>query len=226
MSRTGWATGGRDGIACAKVGNVRRLVRIEPVSWFDLPDHDQQVVQAIYEAVFPARERRPLDLVMASPARVWVARRDDRLVGFAVATVLGATGVGLLQYLAVTPPEQSVGIGSALLAELARDLPVDGVLLEVEPPSGEGASAQARRRLTFYERWGAQPLECLTDYFMGDFAEPGGRLPMLLLWKPVATIEPPKGGRLRAVLEAIFDSEYAAVAGPGHLADLLAKVRC
>lgn len=205
---------------------VGRLLRIEEVSWPGLSGHDKQGVRLIYEEVFPSWERRPLESVMVSRARLWAARRDNRLVGFAVATVLEAVDAGLLQYLAVAPPEQSGGVGSALLAVLARKLPVAGVLVEVEPPSGEGDTVQARRRLAFYERWGARRLECLREYFMADYADPGQRIPMLLLWKPLAVVEPPRGPKLRAILEAIFENSYSWVAGPGHLADLLANVRC
>jgi len=163
---------------------------------------------------------------MTSGARVWAARRADDVIGFAAAAVFKGVGAGLLRYLAVTPPEQSSGVGSALLAALARDFPVDGVLIECEVPGRTGDMVQATRRLAFYERWGAQRLECLEDYFMADFSKPGERIPMVLLWKPLMAVEQPRGQRLRAALEAIFESSYANVAGAGHLADLLANVRC
>jgi GNAT superfamily N-acetyltransferase len=198
--------------------------RINEVSWPGLPDHDRESIRLIYEDVFPPTERRPFESLTASGTRVWVARRADHVIGFATAIVFERVGAGLLRYLAVTPPEQSRSVGSTLLAVLARDLPVDGVLIEVEVPSLAGV--MAKRRLAFYERWGAQRLECLEDYFMADFSKPGERIPMILLWKPLAAAEQPRGQRLRAALEAIFESAYTDVAGADHLADLLANVRC
>jgi len=197
---------------------------INEVSWPELPDHDRESIRLIYEDVFPPTERRPFESLMTSEVRGWVARRADEVIGFATVVVLKRVGAGLIQYLAVTPPEQSGGVGSTLLAVLARDLPVDSIVLEIEVPAL--ADVMAKRRLVFYERWGAQRLECLEDYFIVDFSKPGERIPMELLWKPLAAIKQPIGQRLRAVLEAIFEAEYADVAGAGHLADLLANVRC
>ena len=121
---------------------------------------------------------------------------------------------------------QGEGVAQRLTADLARARAVGGILLEIEEPDGVSAAAQARRRLGFYERWGATGLECLRDYFVVDFADPTCRIPMRLLWRPVNEAEQPRGDVLRAALRAIFDSEYSAVAPGGFLDHLLAQVIC
>ena len=197
------------------------------VSWADLTWEERAGVESIYLDSFPPEERRSLDAATSAGSRLWIARRGTDLVGFGMVAVLEPARAALLQYLAVRSNARSAGIGAQLLDTIAVDLreegSVDGVLIEIEDPFGEGST---RWRLRFYQRCGAARLECLAQYFMADFVKPR-RIPMVLLWKPLAeTSRQLTGDRLRAALRGIFYSEYSEVADGDFLEDLLAAVTC
>jgi len=202
--------------------------QITEMSWSDLRSADKKGIEGIYRDSFPPEERRPLEAVIAG-SRLWIVRSGNDLLGFATVATFAAARSALLQYLAVAPPERSTGVGSQLLevlaADLAREGSVDGILIEIEDPFDGGVSDEARRRLRFYRSCGADRLGCLRSYFMADFAQPG-RIPMMLLWRPLTEAEPPAGTSLRAALHGIFESEYSEVADQTFLADLLAEVIC
>lgn len=201
--------------------------RVEELPWTGLSIDEQDDFSAIYRESFPPEERRPLESLISTGTRVWVVRHDRRVLGLAMVAMLESAGVALLQYLAVAPSERSTGLGTRLLDALADDLGdepgIRGVLIEIEVPGR--TDGEAARRLRFYQRWGASPVACLRDYFIADFTG-SGRLPMVLLWKPLTGGDQPTGDRLRVVLRSIFRSEYAEYADVAFLPDLLAEVVC
>lgn len=203
---------------------------VAEVVWCDLAHDHQVIIETIYHDIFPPEERRPLSLVMATGCRIWLARHHDEVIGFATAIELESIGAGYLQYIGVSPSVQSSGAGSALLSAVADTFSMDprigGILLEIEDPFIDGATVQAKRRALFYKRWGARPLDCLRRYFIADFENPKNRIPMTLLWKPLRSADQPRGDTLRAAVAAIFESEYADVAGSGHLDDLFTEIVC
>jgi GNAT superfamily N-acetyltransferase len=150
-------------------------------------------------------------------------------VGFATVATLRPARAALLQYLAVAADARSRGVGTQLLESVAHTLHneggLDGILIEIEDPHPDDSTDQARRRLRFYQRAGAQLLHCLRHYFSADFTA-DGRIPMLLLWRPLADVDPPTGDALRVALREIFSSEYADAADRDFLDDMLAEVIC
>lgn len=170
-------------------------LRVVDERWSALRVADKRAIHAIYEQTFPPKERRDWECVISTGCRLWTARYSHVIVGFATAVPLGDTRIALLQYLAVSPAVQSRGIGSALLAglsgQLAAEQRIKGLLLEIEDPLDINASARSKDRLTFYERWGAEQVNCVRGYFMTDFSNPTCKIPMLLLWKPLVRVEQP-----------------------------------
>jgi GNAT superfamily N-acetyltransferase len=205
---------------------------VQRVTWVSLSESDADAIRTLYEGAFPASERRILAEVVATAQWLWVSKTGDTVTGFATASALSSVNSALLQYLAVAPRFQSAGIGSLLLAYIERDLrcaekPLDGIYVEIEPPSGPDEGSQSKRRFEFYLRWGAEPVVCIPEYFIADFSSvPPGRLPMLLLWRPLNVADQPRADRLRDALSDIYRSEYSRYADPDFLADILDRVRC
>ncbi len=188
-----------------------------------------RTIEQIYERVFPPAERRPLRDVLQANSRSWLAHRRTDIVGFALAAVLKETNTALLQYIGVAPDTQSHGVGTSLLHEMYRDFAmtgVDAILLEIEDPDSPGADHRTVRRLAFYRRWGAERLACMNRYYIPDMTDPGHRLSMLLLWRPLETSPQPSGTALKSILTDIFMNEYAHIADMQHLSDLHQEVRC
>jgi GNAT superfamily N-acetyltransferase len=206
--------------------------QVQLVAWGSLHEADAEAIRALYEEAFPATERRVFAEVVATCDRMWVAKSGADVTGFATAAVLPNANSALLQYLAVATPFRSAGIGSLLLAHIERDLcrpetALDGVYVEIEPPNGPEENSEAKRRLAFYVRWGAEPVTCMPEYFIADFSsESAARVPMFLLWRSLNGDGQPKGDRLRAALSDIYESEYSGCADANFLPDILGRVRC
>ena len=112
------------------------------------------MVFSIMERSFPLEEYRPYaaqKALLDDPAyAIYVAKREDRIVGFAAVWEL--ENVLFLEHLAVEPGCRNDGIGSKLLGYFAKMRSC----LEVEPPETD----LARRRIGFYQRNG---------YFFNDY---------------------------------------------------------
>ncbi len=111
---------------------------------------------------FPADELRPLSAILsmrrAGLYDVLGAYDGGELVGYALTYCPREGGVLLLDYLAVEPHARSRGVGSAMLSLLrSHYAPRAGALLiECERPTAARDEAEARRRIRFYQRGGAE----------------------------------------------------------------------
>ena len=105
---------------------------------------------ALYEAAFPANERRDAEWQARALAQdayyMCAAAEDGALCAIAFYWMHG--GELFLEHLAVAPGLRGRGIGAALLREI-RELP-GKLILEIEKPD----DAETQRRLRFYEREG------------------------------------------------------------------------
>ena len=104
----------------------------------------------LYEAAFPANERRDTEWQARALARdtyhMCAATEDGKLLAIAFYWTHGEEL--FLEHLAVEPELRGQGIGAAVLREI-WDLP-GKLVLEIEKP----VDAATRRRLRFYEREG------------------------------------------------------------------------
>jgi N-acetylglutamate synthase-like GNAT family acetyltransferase len=188
-------------------------------------------LEEIYTSSFPAEERADFDQLDRHSDALWVVSEPGvRIVGFATVVSLPQSRTILLQYLAVRMENRGRGVGTMILDTLAIGLAQAkdsrGVVLEVEDPDSSANPAVATRRIAFYQRWGARKLQCLSDYFMPSFANPGERVAMTLMWRPIATEIEPAGDSLRALLAELCQVEYSLDVASEHVMDLVSGVRC
>jgi GNAT superfamily N-acetyltransferase len=185
----------------------------------------------IYEAVFPADDRETTEKVVGGingrRMRCIAARRDGRLLGFAVLLPLTgrARGIHYLVYLGVDPELQSAGLGGRLLRGCADAGAALGVVLEIEDPTIVGApnTEQRWKRVAFYERNGAAFVQGAPDYRAPNFSRANGTLPFKLMWLPTGVREL-RGDLLRACVEAIMVEGYRLEPGDPLVRSNLARL--
>lgn len=111
---------------------------------------------------FPPDELRPLSAILsmrrAGQYDALGAYDSGELVGYALSYCPKEGSILLLDYLAVEPHARSRGVGSAMLSLLQSYYAprADALLIECERPKAARDEAEARRRIRFYQRGGAE----------------------------------------------------------------------
>lgn len=172
----------------------------------------------LIEVSFPPAEREPfahfLQAVEAGYYHLYLAVEGADLLGFAAINPLDCAGVFLLSYLAVDPGARSGGIGGRLLDHVHGDLKAKGgrgLLLEIESlaEATPDPADPRRRRLAFYRRHGAIPLDF--PYSVPDLSDPTfqKQLRMDLLWLPAAPGTPMLSpAEIRGCVRSIYLDDY------------------
>lgn len=195
------------------------------------PSHTERL-RRIYVQSFPAEQR---SLVAEISRRIHdqhcsmhVAFADGEPVGFAVWAGLPNAQAAALEYLAVDASRRSLGLGGQLLERVAATVEHQsglGIIFEVEPtePGSDQASDRARR-VAFYRRHGARPIDAAPDYAMPSFTG-GPPKPMTLFWLPVQGPSQPKGELLRSLVTDLYAVSYGKSAGDQLVARSLDALR-
>lgn len=141
---------------------------------------DWPTIWRIYEASFPAGERRKLDgqeAIIGIPnyfLELW--RNDEK-------TVVGFTATWIyekfrfLEHFAVDSALRSAGYGKRILTEWMRR-PGPVILLEIDPPTDE----ISRRRCGFYKRLGY--LDNDFEHSHPSYQDGTGKVPLVLMSYP------------------------------------------
>ncbi|NSL88614.1 GNAT family N-acetyltransferase [Chitinophaga sp. Mgbs1] len=112
----------------------------------------EEAVRELYEASFPLEEKRPWDslseLLKHDRLRLLTLDKEGVFGGFLFYWQL--PDYFFIEYFAVHPDMRGGGTGSHVMRLLEEQ--TGGIVLEVEPP----LTAQAVRRIAFYERLGYQ----------------------------------------------------------------------
>ena len=137
----------------------------------------------IYNASFPAEERRPYrnaaaldDFIKRQNGRFAITAAiddNDALLGFITLWQL-KDGVTYVEHFAVDETSRGHNIGSRLLAHVLATSPY--ILLEVERPEDD----LTRRRISFYQRHGFT-LHTDYPYFQPPYATGLNSVPLLLM---------------------------------------------
>lgn len=153
-------------------------------------------VLTIYESSFPLSEQMKFSELVKSIIKgerfIWIAKKNGKVLGFAITKILSSVRVIFLEYFAVANDSRNRGIGTSLLQRMVSDLRTmkgaDGIIFEVEPPTTDGdpTKAWAKRRINFYLRNGAVLLG-VNSYQMPNLSS-GGTLPMKLMWIPLNSL--------------------------------------
>ncbi|MFO1015545.1 MAG: GNAT family N-acetyltransferase [Caulobacteraceae bacterium] len=177
---------------------------------------------AIYEAAFPASERRTaadLAAMLARPDyRMVVMEEAGAVTGFASVQALDEPAIAQLDYIATAPGLRNGGRGAALFAaaaELARGRPL---LVEVDSDREDCADRALRaRRKGFYARLGCRTIEGLDSRLGLDAAGPQPLMDLMVLG-PL----PGSADELRAWLVAVFVEVYGQAADDPRIDEMMA----
>jgi GNAT superfamily N-acetyltransferase len=189
----------------------------------------------LYDASFPASERDPAPVVLATaePGVGFVVRAsaDGNTIGLAVAHLLRAAASTFLVYLAVDPDRRSQGVGRILFEETvrtgaaelqARGSTPEGAVWEIDDPSEPVDPAELAirlRRRTFFENLGGRALA--TRYVQPPI---DGRteVPMQLMFWPGAGVSLPTAPETAHLVRAIYFEKYHDMNGiPGGILERL-----
>ncbi|WZL82303.1 GNAT family N-acetyltransferase [Vallitaleaceae bacterium 9-2] len=139
---------------------------------------------------------------------------DEQLIGYALVYKSKAMRALWLDFLAVLPSAQSKGYGTVFFESIinAYQADYDGMYLEVEIPEKDNVNQQ--RRITYYERLGAQILPM--DYWLptqdGAFA-----MYLMYVGKKEATLE-----RTVQTIEDVFAYIHKSAPDTSHI---IAKIK-
>lgn len=192
-------------------------IQFEKWSGASVPQELVKQVWTIAEDSFPPEEREPclafLEPIENGRSTLYIARQEEKMVGFTKLTHLGRSAIYFMEYLAVDRKFRNRSIGSTIIAFLRQDLqgqPNAGMLLEVEPPQmAEGQERQLReRRIRFYQRHGAARILDHDAYRMPSTIDEGS-LWMHLMWLPFRAGDlPPANLSLKGLLNLLFQESY------------------
>jgi len=178
-------------------------------------------LRAIMLESFPPEEIVDFDdwLKQIAEGKIWlyVAKMHRTMVGVASVVPWVNSDTHLLECLAVGREHRNQTIGAQLLQHVVKSLralgTVSGIIWEVESDDTDEIPDAERdlrkRRIAFYERNGAQVVECAPRYRSFNAIVGGEPLKMKLMWLPLNDkAEPPRGAKLRECVVGIHTLDY------------------
>jgi acetoin utilization deacetylase AcuC-like enzyme/GNAT superfamily N-acetyltransferase len=217
------------------------MIRIRPVYSRAQPADRSRVRQAqqILRESFPS-EADHADLIptlLAEPTRfrcrsVLLVAEDTggQVKAFALVSHFPDSNTTFLDFLAARKGIRGGGLGGAVY-EAAREYALAigsaGLLMEVWPDDPEHLHdqrflAENRRRLRFYERYGARPVVG-TDYEKHSPNPP--EPPAVLVYDPLNGDRPLSRRTARKAIRDILEHKYGHVAPPGYIDRIVKSVR-
>ena len=155
---------------------VSAVVELSLRAWAPVHESMAEVLGDVINAmVYPDWAAQQADDVRAicedTAATVWITESGGRPAGF-VAIRIGPDGTGEIEMIAVDPPAQGQGIGTALTQFAMRVMRDSGVRLAIVATGGDPGHAAARRT---YEKAGFTGLPLVRYYARLDPQPPGPR---------------------------------------------------
>ncbi|MBK8976229.1 MAG: histone deacetylase family protein [Planctomycetes bacterium] len=204
--------------------NRREIATVQQTLRERLPGVPSDEIDAL-----PDKIRDPL----AHRFRALLFVADDlrgRHKGFALLSHAPDVGFCLLDYVATASGLSGHGVGGALydrIREAARELAPLGLFFECLPDDPDACSdarivAENRKRLAFYELWGARPIVG-TEY---ELPLTDGQLDMPhLVWDDLDRGTPLRRDDARRVVRALLERKYAELCPPDYIDRVVASFR-
>ena len=176
-----------------------------------------EAVKAIYEEAFAAWQRVPFEILLQAdtdPSRLQLAMVDDgEVLALAVLSRLKSVSWWFLEYFAVTKARRGNGLGGVLWEAVVERLNGDRdvrIVIEVEPPEEAPPGSDERtireRRIEFYRRRGARPLD--VPVYRVPHLSDNGTGELMLLAVPSSEGGLPSGEELQALVRALYVEGY------------------
>jgi len=147
--------------------DIEAIVQLSLLAWEPVFISFEQILGSrIYPILYPtwrSSQRKAIEDICNEPKNtfVWVAERDEQVVGFVAYELNKTEESGEVQFLAVHPDHQNVGIGTALSDFALQTMKEAGMKLAVVGTGGDASHAPARRA---YEKSGYTGLPLVRYY--------------------------------------------------------------
>ncbi|MBR9998547.1 MAG: histone deacetylase family protein [Cyclobacteriaceae bacterium] len=153
-----------------------------------------------------------------------------QIKGFALLMIDAHLKFFYLDFIATLPGRTSMGIGGALYQNIREEVVARGfteLYFECLPDDPELCRDQNKlpdnkRRLAFYEKFGARPI-INTKYEMP--VNPGEDCPPYLVLDLPASADPPDARRLRKIMRAILERKYGDYCTPEYVDEVIRSVK-
>lgn len=189
-----------------KIEAVKEIIRVQfpAVSERKISDLDEQFVD-------PLKHRYQSSLFIAEDIH-------ERVKAFALLLYMPDIGFCFLDYIAASPDSSSSGLGGALyerIREEAISLDAIGLFFECLPDDpllckDQQTLEQNRRRLAFYERFGARPV---SNTLYETPVKPEDDCPPYLVFDGLGRRETVPAAEARAIVRAILERKYGDYSG-------------
>lgn len=189
-----------------KIEAVKEIIRVQfpAVSERKISDLDAQFVD-------PLKHRYQSSLFIAEDIH-------ERVKAFALLLYMPDIGFCFLDYIAASPDSSSSGLGGALyerIREEAISLDAIGLFFECLPDDpllckDQQTLEQNRRRLAFYERFGARPV---ANTLYETPVKPEDDCPPYLVFDGLGRRETVPAAEARAIVRAILERKYGDYSG-------------
>ena len=179
-------------------------------------------------AKFPLQLANPMKYRFKSILFVADGQRGD-VKGFALLQHAPDVGYCYLDYISTEAKRPGRGVGGALydrVREEAAALSEIGLFFECLPDDpclckSEAELAQSRKRLRFYEQYGAYPV--INTTYETPF-RPGDDCPPYLVFDPLGRDTPLSAALLQRIIRAILTRKYGASCPPGYIDMVVSSV--
>jgi hypothetical protein len=207
---------------------MRKIVKNELKRIHDSLDPRMQMVMTIYRNSFPTNERQ-LDETIFHRHKLGINEiyvledSSNEIVGMAMLFPLKESDFTLLDYFAISQNKRNSGYGS-ILFQLIKELVFEQkrkLVLEVEKPIKQDASSEQVRRIKFYKKNGAIPLENV-PYMLPSIA---GKMPVeMLLLICTERVQQLNRKTISNLISYLYQQVYQKKSNDKLLVDLLNKL--
>lgn len=195
-------------------------------------DPDFESFYRIYADSIAQRERKPktriCEMAGRSDYKIFVLKRNGRVIGFSILFLPSSETFSLLEYMAVTGEYRNAGLGSQLFRQSMERAFTDEeqprpVLLEVDSDREQSADRELRfRRKQFYRRLGCLSVSSL--HYILPLAGEGPVPQMDLMIYPAGKIEQVSKSTLERWLKVIYQSVYNCLPEDPRIKEMLLSV--
>lgn len=187
--------------------NIRKMEKVREIIRTQFPDISEKKVEEI-------EDRMANPVKYAYQSMLFVAEDINEAVrGFALLLYMADLRFCFLDYIAVAPGKAPSGLGGALyerIREEAASLDAFGVFFECLPDDPDLCTSQEmltqnRKRLAFYERFGARPV---TNTLYASRVVPEEDCPPYLVFDGLGAADTIPNKRAREIVRGILELKY------------------
>ncbi len=205
-------------------GNRQVADRIKDIISQQFPAISKSRIESIFTQMrIPVEKKYQTSLITADDHR-------GNIRGFAVIMYMSDLKFLFLDFLAVTPGRPTSGVGGSIyerVREEAESMGTIGIFFECLPDDpllclDKTYIKQNRKRLAFYERYGAMPV-INTKYETP--VNPGDDCPPYLVYDDLGSGRPLRANELKKIIRAILKRKYGDYCPQEYIRSVIASVK-